>query len=172
VPHTLGQARANLPQTAGSLPLPVGSRGGVRGRQSERKQHHPKVSRRRQEAREDAQCTAAAVIGPQNEEARLADQSHAWGARLARRDDRLRPRLHVDPPSSSIRPFTQPSRTTASPSPVDILHDNQVVALGPMLPTSDRFRLVGKNRKGAGRDRARRPSDVDGLSTFRVVRNP
>ena len=55
-------------------------------------------ARRRQEAREDAQCTAAAVIRPDNEEARLADQSHAGGTRLARRDDRLGPPLHVDPP--------------------------------------------------------------------------
>jgi hypothetical protein len=36
---------------------------------------------------------------------------------------------------------------------------------------SDRFRLFGRNRQSRC-DRDRRPSDVDGLSTFRVVRNP
>src|SRR5262249_31073632 len=35
-------------------------------------------------------------------------------------------------------------------------HDNQVVALGPMLSASDRFLFLEKNRKWAGRDRARR----------------
>src|SRR5215467_1705338 len=41
-------------------------------------------------------------FAPENGEARHADQFHVWGTRLARRDDRLGPRLHVDPPSSSL----------------------------------------------------------------------
>jgi hypothetical protein len=47
----------------------------------------------------------------------------------------------------------------ASPSPADIRHDNQLVALGPMLSTLDRFRFLEKNRRWAGRDRHARPID-------------
>jgi hypothetical protein len=36
----------------------------------------------------------------------------------------------------------------ASPSPADIRHVNQVVVLGPMLPTRDRFRFLEKSRNG------------------------
>jgi hypothetical protein len=36
------------------------------------------------------------------------------------------------------------SRTPASPSPTDICHDNEVVALGPMLSTLDRLRFLDK----------------------------
>jgi len=39
------------------------------------------------------------------------------------------------------------SRTPASPSPADIRHDNQVVALGPMFSTLDRFRFRGQNSR-------------------------
>jgi len=39
--------------------------------------------------------------------------------------------------SGQIRPFTQPSRTTASPSPADIRDDSHVVALGSMRSTAD-----------------------------------
>jgi hypothetical protein len=44
------------------------------------------------------------------------------------------------------------SRAPASPSPADVRHGRQVIALGPMLPGSDRFRFFGKKSQMARRD--------------------
>src|SRR5215467_8261461 len=61
------------------------------------------------------------------------------------------------------------SRAPASPSPADLRRDNRVVALGPMLSPSDRFRFM-ENRGWCGAiffaRSQRRYGMVDGLGAW------
>jgi len=66
--------------------------------------------------------------------------------------------------------WPRPSRAPASPSPADLRRDNKVVALGPMLSASDRFRLLEKkSQMGGSRSRTAVPET---LRDGRMVGSP
>jgi hypothetical protein len=76
----------------------------------------------------------AAMCGKIRSVKQVRRQARSWRCRMSAWGQALR----------SLRS----SSTPASASPADIRHDNQLVALGPMLSTSDRFRFWKKNADG------------------------